>query len=180
MLRRLWDVFIAFTRSANLGFGGGPAMIPLIQNEVVKRYHWLNDEEFADALAVGNSLPGPIATKMAGYIGYKVAGLMGAVLGLAGTVVPSLLAVVFLSHLLTVYAHSPELKAMLQAVRPVVVILIAQTALSMGKKAFSNGVTWGIAAVAAVLLYFNIHPAIIIVASMLFGYVVFKNESQQR
>jgi len=176
MLKNLWNVFVAFTRAANLGFGGGPATIPLIQNEVVKRYKWMDDQEFADALAVGNSLPGPIATKMAGYIGYKVAGWLGALLALVGTVVPSFLAIVFLSHLLTVYAQSPELKAMLKAVRPVVVILIAQTAVSMGKKAFPNLITWGIAAVAAVLLYFNVHPAIIIVASMIFGYFMFRHD----
>lgn len=176
MIKRYWDVFIAFTRSSNLGFGGGPATIPLMQNEVVKRYKWMNDEEFADALAVGNALPGPIATKMAGYIGYKVAGWLGALLGLLGTVVPSLLVVVFLSHLISVYAHSPELKAMLQAVRPVVVILIAQTALGMGKKAFPNYITWGIALAAAILLFFNIHPAILIVASMAFGYWMFKDK----
>lgn len=179
MGKRLWDVFIAFTRAANLGFGGGPATIPLIQNEVVKHYKWMDAEEFTDALAVGNSLPGPIATKMAGYIGYKVGGGMGALLALTGTVVPSFLAVVLLSHLISVYANSPELKAMLRAVRPVVVVLIAQTALGMGKKAFPNAITWGIAVVAGILLYLNVHPAIIIVASMLFGYFVFRGSPKK-
>lgn len=174
MLRDVWNVFIAFTRSSNLGFGGGPATIPLMQNEVVKRYHWMTDEEFADALAVGNALPAPIATKMAALIGYKVAGWLGALMGLLGTVAPTLIVVVLLSHFIMIYAHSLELKAMLKAVRPVVVVLIAQTAISMGKKSFPHKATWGIAVVAAVLLYFNVHPAIIIVASMIFGYFAFQ------
>lgn len=173
MGNRYWDVFIAFTRAINLGFGGGPASIPLIQNEAVKRYKWMTDEEFADALAIGNALPAPIATKMAAYIGYKVAGWPGVFLALLGAIAPTFLLVIFLSHLILVYAHSPYLNAMLKGVRPVVVVLIAQTALLMGKKSFPNPVTWGIAAATALLLYFDVHPAIIIVAAMAFGYVVF-------
>ncbi|KLU62005.1 chromate transport protein [Peptococcaceae bacterium CEB3] len=176
MRSAVWDLFMAFTRSANLGFGGGPATIPLMQNEVVKRYHWMNDEEFADALAVGNTLPGPIATKMAALIGYKAAGWPGAIMGLVGTVIPTLLVAILLSHLIDVYTHSPQLKAMLTGVRPVVVILIAQTAISMGKKAFPNKTTVGIAVVAAALLYFNVHPALIIIGSMVFGYFAFQDK----
>ncbi|KLU62009.1 chromate transport protein [Peptococcaceae bacterium CEB3] len=173
MLRDIWNVFIAFTRSSNLGFGGGPATIPLMQNEVVKRYHWLTDEEFADALAVGNALPAPITTKMAAMIGYRVAGWPGALMGILGTVAPTLIVVVVLSHFIMLYAHSTALRAMLEAVRPVVVILIAQTAVSMGKKSFPRKATWGIAVAAAILLYFHVHPAIIIVAAMIFGYFAF-------
>lgn len=180
MLKDWWNVFIAFSRAANLGFGGGPATIPLIQAEVVGRYQWMTNEEFADTLAIGNALPGPIATKMAAYIGYKVAGWMGALLALVATVVPTALVVMFLSQIIVRYAHSPFLKAMLTGVRPVVVVLIAETALGMGKKAFLNATTWGIAVVAAILLYFNLHPAILIVLSMAFGYFFLDTKSGER
>ena len=72
------------------------------------------------------------------------------------------------------YSNSPELKAMLEAVRPVVVVLVAETAYDMGKKSFPRGSSWGIAVVTVAVLYLtNIHPAFIIVASMLFGWLMY-------
>lgn len=174
MLKRLWDLFIAFTRASNLGFGGGPSIVPLIKVETVDRYQWLDNEEFADALAIGNALPGPIATIMAAYIGYKVAGWPGVLAALLGTVAPTVIIVVLLGSLIVKYSNSPELKAMLKAVRPVVVVLVAQTAYDMGKKSFPVYSSWGIAAGTVALLYLvNIHPAFIIVAAMLFGWVAY-------
>jgi chromate transporter len=174
LLRKLWDVFIAFTRASNLGFGGGPAVVPLIKAEVVDRYHWMDEQEFANALAISNVLPGPIATKMASYIGYKQAGWLGVLVALIGTVAPTLIIVILLSTMIMKYSGSPELKAMLKAVRPVVVVLIAQTAYELGRKSFPVVSSWGIAAVTVALLYFsNIHPVFIIVAAMLFGWIVY-------
>lgn len=171
MSKNLWDLFIAFTRASNLGFGGGPAVVPLIQAEAVDRYKWMNNDEYADALAIGNALPGPIATKMAAYVGYRVAGWLGALSALIGTVLPTVLVVVFLGSLIMTYSDSPELKAMLLAVRPVVVVLIAYTAYEMGKKAFPQTSTWIIAIVTVgVLALSSIHPAFIIIASMILGY----------
>lgn len=174
MLKKLWDVFIAFTRASNLGFGGGPAVVPLIKAEAVDRYQWMDNQEFADSLAIGNALPGPIATKMAAYIGYKVAGWLGAFVAVIGTVAPTIIVVIFLGSLIMKYSNSPALQAMLQAVRPVVVVLVAETAYDMGKKSFPTSSTWGIAVVTVALLFLvNIHPAFIIVASMLFGWAVY-------
>jgi len=181
LLRKLWDLLIAFTRASNLGFGGGPAVVPLIKAEAVDRYQWMDNEEFTNALAIGNALPGPIATKMAAYIGYKVAGWLGVLAALVGTVAPTVIVVVLLGTLIIKYSNSPELKAMLKAVRPVVVVLVAQTAYDMGKKSFPTYSTWGIAAVTVVLLYLaNIHPAFIIVAAMLFGWVVYGRTKKEK
>ena len=174
MLRKLWNLFIAFTRASNLGFGGGPALIPLVKEEAVDRYQWLDHQEFANSLAICNALPGPIATKMAAYIGYKVAGWRGAFVAILGAVIPTIIVVVLLGSLIMKYSNSPELKAMLEAVRPVVVVLVSVTAYDMGKKSFSTGISWGIAVVTVALLYLaNIHPAFIIVASMLFGWIIY-------
>ena len=174
-LSNLWDLLIAFTRASNLGFGGGPAVIPLIKIEVVERYHWLTNAQFTDALAVGNALPGPIATKLAGYVGYQVAGWLGVLAALSGTILPTVLAVILLTSFLMKYSNSPILKGMLKGVRPVVVVLIAQTAFDMGIGSFPNLTTWGIAVVTLVLLYWlKLHPALIIVLSMAFGLLVFR------
>ncbi len=166
----LWQLFLAFGRANIFGFGGGPSVIPLIQQEVVDNFKWLSTEEFTDALAMGNALPGPIATKMAAYVGYKIAGLGGALAALIGTVVPTAVAMLALAGLYFKYKDTPQMTGMLKAVRPVVVVLLIQTSWEMGLKSFPIPVTWVIALLALVLLfYFKIHPIILIVSSMLFG-----------
>jgi len=175
MFSQLWDLLIAFARASNLGFGGGPAVVPLIKIEVVERYHWLSNTEFTDALAVGNALPGPIATKLAGYVGYQQAGWLGALVANIGVILPTVLAVILLAGFLMKYSNSPVLKGMLKGVRPVVVVLIAQTAFDMGVGSFPNLTTWGIALATVVSLYWlKLHPALIIILSMAFGLLVFR------
>ena len=71
------ELLISFAKLGTVGFGGGPAMIPLVQAEVVDHRGWLTNEQFVDVLAAGNSLPGPISTKMAVYIGYQTGGALG-------------------------------------------------------------------------------------------------------
>lgn len=171
MGNKLWDLLIAFTRASNLGFGGGPAVVPLIQAEAVDKYKWMGSDEYSDALAIGNVLPGPIATKMAAYVGYRVAGWAGVFSALLGTILPTLLVVVLLGSLIMAYSDSHALQAILMAVRPVVVVLLAETAYDMGKKAFSGVSTWLIAGAAGVILLFTtIHPAIMILSAMALGY----------
>jgi len=165
-----WHLFVAFGRANIFGFGGGPAVIPLIQQEVVSNYKWLSTEEFTDALAMGNALPGPIATKMSAYVGYKIAGIGGALAALAGTVVPTAVAMLGLAGLYFKFKDTPQMAGMLKAVRPVVVVLLFQTTWDMGVKSFPIPVTWVIALVAMVLIFqFKLHPIILITASMLFG-----------
>ena len=175
----LWNLFVAFFRASNLGFGGGPAIIPLIQAEAVDHYKWMTNAEFTDALAVANALPGPIATKIATYIGYQVASWPGVLVALAATVVPTVIILVFLGNLLMKYANSEALKSMLKVVRPIVTALLAVVAYQMGVAAFDIHVpldffTVVIAAGAAGAIYFfKTHPALLIVASMFIGYIVF-------
>lgn len=93
-----WHIFLAFFIPGIVGYGGGPASIPLVQNEVVNRYGWLTVSEFSEVLALGNALPGPIATKMAGYIGYQQGGILGSIVGIFATVAPSLILMIVLDR----------------------------------------------------------------------------------
>ena len=90
------ELIFGMMRTGILGFGGGPSVIPLIRYEAVSRYQWLDDDEFGDTLAIANTLPGPIATKMAAYLGYQVKGWMGAFVSVMAHVLPTCLAMVFL------------------------------------------------------------------------------------
>jgi chromate transporter len=119
-----WEIFLAFFIPGILGYGGGPASIPLVENEVVDRYGWLTVNEFSEVLALGNGLPGPIATKMAGYIGYEQGGILGAAVGVFATVAPSLILMITLLGLLMKFKNSPKVKKMTNLVRPTIAVLL--------------------------------------------------------
>ncbi len=139
------QLFWVFAKVGVLAYGGGPSMIPLMQQEVVEA-GWLSQEDFVDALALGNALPGPIATKMSLYIGYKQAGLIGALAGLMGTIAPSGVLMLILAIAFLQAKDSPLIKAALAAVRPTVVGLLIWTAYDLGSKVLrANGMSWNVA-----------------------------------
>lgn len=168
-----WQLFLAFFVPNIIGYGGGPAIIPLIETEVVNRYGWMNSQEFAETLALGNALPSPIATKMAGFIGYDVAGIGGALVAVFATVVPSLLLMLGALGLLYRYRESPRVKRMSQWVRPVIAVMMIWLTWSFLSTGIDNaGIlhTAIIAVVAAIaLLRFRVHPAFVIVAALAYG-----------
>ena len=165
-----WDIFLAFLSPSSLTFGGGPASIGLMQQEVVNNYKWLTMEEFTDALALGNSLPGPIATKMSALIGFRMGGWLGALVGIISTVVPTALAIIFLYSIYNTFKDARWMKGMMTGVRPVIVILIAQAAYKMAPASFT-GVTTVIIAILAVisLEFLHIHPIFVILVALGFG-----------
>ncbi|SDC10112.1 chromate transporter [Melghirimyces thermohalophilus] len=170
-----WELFLAFFIPGIVGYGGGPATIPLIQHEVVNRYGWMSLEEFGDVLALGNALPGPIATKMAGFIGYEVGGVLGAAVALLATIGPSLVAMIFLLALLYRYRHSPKIKRMTMMIRPVVGVLLALIAYQFFASAWGQvGVlqTVGLSLCSLFLLEkWGVHPAWVIAGSLIYGFV---------
>lgn len=174
------EVFWAFTRAGLLGFGGGPAMIPLIQVEVVDLRGWLSHAEFLDAFAFGNALPGPIATKMAGYVGFQVAGWAGAAAGLAGIAAPTIVAIVALASVYRRYRERDAVQRFLAGVRPVVLALLALVAWDFWPAAMQvEGLRWGVAPLWAILAASlvgswrtNVHPAVWIVLGGVAGWLV--------
>jgi chromate transporter len=174
------DLFLAFARVGLFGFGGGPAMIPLIQVEVVDLRAWLAPAEFLDAFAFGNALPGPIATKLAGYVGYQVAGGPGAAAALLGISAPTIVAMVALASAYLRTKERPGVQRFLSGVRPVVVALLAlvvwdfaPTALAPGGFAWGHWPLWAIAGAALfVSLRTKLHPALLIVVGGVLGWLV--------
>ncbi len=118
------DIFIAFFRSGIFGFGGGPSVIPLVHREVVQTFKWMDDDEFSDVLALANALPGPINTKMAGYIGWRVGGTIGMFNALIASIIPTVLLMVLFLTLLTTHKDQPWVAGMAQAVIPVAGVLM--------------------------------------------------------
>lgn len=176
MLKNLWDIFVAFFKSSILSYGGGPASIPLIRDEVVNRYGWFSNEEFANALALGNSLPGPIAPKMAAYVGHRVAGIAGAVVGVAAAVVPTAVAIILLAEVLLLHKDSPRVQGLLRIAKPIVVVLLLQSAIElMTKNSYPNtaSIIVSIVAFAAVILL-KVNAAVVMVAGLAFGFIFYR------
>ena len=121
-------IFLAFFIPGIVGYGGGPASIPLIEHEVVSRYGWMTKSEFSEVLALGNALPGPIAPKMAGYIGFEAGGVFGAIMAVFATVGPSLFLMIVLLKVIFRYKDSPRVKRLSKIVLPAVVVLMGTLA----------------------------------------------------
>jgi len=182
----LLKIFAVFTRVAFFSWGGGPASLALMQRETTAA-GWVTPQEFADAVAVGNALPGPIAPQVSAYIGYKLAGVAGAVAAAAGTVLPTTALMLVMVVLFFGVKDSPHVKAMLTAVRPVVVGLLLWTAYDMARAVFqvddggrsrALGGAWdkvGLALVAfGVLTFTPVNPAFVILAAALVGWVAYR------
>ncbi len=168
-----WEIFIAFFIPGIVGYGGGPASIPLVQNEVVNRYEWLTISQFGEVLAVGNALPGPIATKMAGYIGYEQAGILGAGVGIFATVAPSLILMIILLSILQKFKNSPKVKRMTMFIRPTIAVLLGVLTFQFFFQSYENegtlqtvlliGLSW------LFLVKLKIHPAFVILGALGYG-----------
>ncbi|WP_447928248.1 chromate transporter [Vreelandella sp. EE27] len=168
-----WELFLAFFIPNIIGYGGGPAIIPLLEAEVVGRYGWMTSQGFAETLALGNALPSPIATKMAGYIGYEVAGIAGATIAVLATVVPSLLLMLCALGLLYRHRESPQVKRMSQWVRPVIAVMMAWLTLGfllegMESAGLIHTLIIGAFATAA-LVWWKIHPAFVVIGALIYG-----------
>ncbi|MED4852471.1 chromate transporter [Caldifermentibacillus hisashii] len=171
-----WNIFLAFFIPGILGYGGGPASIPLVENEVVDRYGWYTVQEFSQILALGNSLPGPIATKMAGYIGYDVGGVLGAIIAVFATVAPSLILMIILLKILLKYKNSPKVKRLTSYVRPIIAILLGVMAWDFFVESYEGIGIWQTVGIGVISFFmierWRIHPAIVIVAAFVYGGLV--------
>ncbi|HZG86620.1 MAG TPA: chromate transporter [Paenibacillus sp.] len=167
------QIGVAMCRTGILGYGGGPSIVPLIRYEAVTRYRWMSDEEFGEVLAIANALPGPIATKLSAYLGYRQKGVIGALIGLLSHIVPTSAAMVGLYAFITFFSTSPVVKGMISAVVPVIAVMLGVMSYEFGEKAVKGlGVALGIAlfAVSIALLQFAaLHPAIVIAAFLTYG-----------
>jgi chromate transporter len=182
----LWSIFFLFTRVALFSWGGGQGSLALMQRETTTA-GWVTPEEFADGVAVGNALPGPIAPQVSAFIGYKLAGTAGAVVAVIGTVVPATILMLVMVTFFFGIKDSPTMKAILGGLRPVVVGLLIWTAYDIARSVFdADSKGWGAAlmtgwdkilfiAVTFVLLNFTkVNPIFIIVGAAGLGFVLYR------
>lgn len=160
------NIFLAFFRAGMLGYGGGLSAIPLMQREVVLIYKWMDDEEFSDVLALANTLPGPINTKLSGYIGYKIGGSVGLIIALIATVLPTALLMILLLTTLNAYKDKEWVQGMSMGVLPIAGVMIgilARNFIFLSKKLMGWKPTIILTIISVLAMEaLGLHPAILI------------------
>lgn len=164
------QLFWTFFKIGAFTLGGGYAMIPLVQREVVNHRGWMGEEEFLDLIALAQSAPGVIAVNTAVFVGYKIAGKRGVVMSVLGATLPSFLIILAIAMCFKHFRSNPHVEAVFKGIRPAVVALIAAPLYKMAKAA---KVTWKnlwIPVAAALLIWLaGVSPVLIILAAIVGG-----------
>lgn len=169
-MKKYLEMFIAFFKIGAFTIGGGYAMLPLIEKEVVDRKMWIKREEYLDMIALAQSAPGPIAVNTSVFVGYKVGGVLGVISTTLGSVLPSFIIILIIASFFVGIKDNLIVERAFKGIRPAVVALIAAPVINMSKSAKINRKTVIIPIVVALLVAFaNITPIIIIIASALCG-----------
>ena len=166
-------LFLTFAKVGVMTFGGGYAMLPILQREVVENKGWATDEELADYFAIGQCTPGVIAVNTATFIGQKQRGILGGIVATLGMVFPSLVIISILAGLITSFSHLLVVQQAMAGVRVCVCVLILNAVLKLSKSSIVDKVAFGIFLVVFLVSYFtSISPVICVVAAAVAGILV--------
>lgn len=143
-MKELWDMFLTFARIGGLTFGGGYAMLPMLQREVVEKHGWATEEELADYYAIGQCTPGIIAVNTATFIGYRQAGIVGGIFATMGVVFPSIVIITAIAAFLTNFAELKVIQYAFEGIRVCVCVLIFNAVQKLWKKSVIDQPTMAI------------------------------------
>jgi chromate transporter len=163
------QLFWTFLKIGTFTLGGGYAMLPLIQHEVVNRNGWIDEEEFLNMIALAQAAPGLIAVNSAIFIGWRVGGWRGVCGAVLGAVLPSFLIILGIAMVFSDWKELPAVEAVFKGIRPAVVALIAAPLVKMGKSAIGRQTAWPllISLAAALLIWLgNVNPIWVIIATI--------------
>ena len=170
-MKRLFEIFAVFFKIGLFTIGGGYAMLPIIQKEVVETKGWMSDEEFLDAVSLTNSLPGPLAINAATFVGYRVCNVKGALSAVLGAASPGVIIILIVAMVFNNITEYPVVQYVFDGIRPAVVALILYAVIKLAKSAkITECFNWLIALAAVIAIaVFGLHPIIVIVAAALYG-----------
>ena len=175
-----WKLFIIFAKIGAFTLGGGVAMIPLIEREVVYKNKWIDDEDFLDMISIAQSAPGLIAVNVAIFIGHRIAGIRGSIVATIGSVVPPFIIILLVAAVFTTFKDNAAVQAVFKGIRPAVVALIAAPVIRMAIKNRLNWITGAIAVAATVLIAFLKISPIWIIITAIFGGLMMAFSRQDR
>lgn len=172
-MKLLVELFAAFAKIGVLTFGGGYAMLPIIQREVVEKHGWATEEEVMDYYAVGQCTPGVIAVNTATFIGYKLAGNIGGIIATLGVVFPSFIIITVIAGVLTNFADIPAVRSAFAGIRVCVCVLIFNSVVKLWKKAVTDKAALGLfLAVFILSMVFDVSPVIFVIVCGAAGIVL--------
>ena len=180
-MNEILNLYSIFFRIGGITFGGGYAMLPMIQKEIVEKYDWATEEEILDFYALGQCTPGIIAVNTATLIGYKRKGIAGGIAATLGMITPSLIIISIISLIFYRFQEYKMVQHAFNGIKVGVVSLIVFTVVKMWKKAVRNWIGLAIFTVSFLLFAFlNISPIIVIIGSALTGIVIYINKSKKK
>ena len=173
-METLVQLFITFFKIGAFSFGGGYGMLPLIQVEIVNNHGWLSIGEFLDVIAISQMTPGPIAINSSTFVGFKIAGVSGALVSTFAVVLPSFVLMLLVAHKSSKYMDTLGWKKVFSGIRPAVIGLIGASAFVVARSAIVDfrGVLVAIFVVVGILR-FKIHPIVMIVICSVLGVFIF-------
>ncbi|KKH70134.1 chromate transporter [Methanosarcina mazei] len=170
----LIKLFISFFKIGAFSFGGGYAMLPFIQEEVIEVHKWLTATEFVDILAIAQMTPGPIALNSATFIGYRLGGVLGSLSATTAVVMPSFIIILTIAHFFNKFKESQNVQWAFKGIRPVVLGLIASAGISVADGTIVDIRSAFIAVSLFLLISFKkLHPILAIVVAGLMGVILY-------
>ena len=181
-MKILWDLFSTFFKLGAFTFGGGYAMLSMLQREVVDSKKWATDEEVLDYYAVSQCTPGVIAVNLATFIGYKKKGILGGAIATFGVVLPSLIIITIIAAVLQNFMEYKIVQHIFGGIRVAVAVLIVNAVYSLGKKALVDKlcVAISIAAFLVSVIFSSVSPIFIVLAATLTGFATMKKGGSKR
>jgi len=166
----LWQLYISFLKIGGLTFGGGLAMLPMLQREVINKHKWVSEEELLDIYAIGQVTPGIIAINTASMIGFRKRGVWGSIVSTLGEVTPSLVLITLLASILTQFEENILVQHAFGGIRVAVCALIAQSVITLYKKSIVDLPTLLLCLVTVLgTIFLQLSPIVFVIVGILFG-----------
>ena len=171
-MKELADLFLTFARIGGFTFGGGYAMLPMLQKEVVEARHWATEDELMDYYAIGQCTPGIIAVNTATFIGYKQRGILGGIAATLGVIAPSMIIITVIAAFIKGFADIPAVAHAFAGIRACVCVLIFNAVVRLGKKSLISKTAVAIfCVILALSLFTDLSPALLVILAGLFGVI---------
>ncbi len=175
-MKTLINMFITFFKIGAFTFGGGYAMIPLIEREVVDKNHWIDKDEFIDIIAISQSFPGALAINSCTFIGYKINGVLGAILGLLGVALPSFIIIVIIAMAFSKFRNLYVIELIFKGINAAVPLLILVGVNSLAKVLDKTAVNIIIVIGTVILsVFMNVNPVYLILIAAVYGIYINRN-----
>lgn len=172
-VKLLLQIFFTFFKISPVTFGGGYAMIPLIEREVVDRRKWVQTREITDIFAMSGSVPGAIAINSATFVGYRVAGVLGAIVATIGIMIPTFMIMVLLSLFFLSVQDHPMVEAAFMSIRATIVAMITYAAYKIGRTALIDKTTMVLTIGSVLVLWFmHLHPVLLVIVGAILGILI--------